>query len=252
MDHLLIPDPHAHPDYSNKRFEWLGKLIVDLKPDKVICIGDFADMPSLCTYDKGTSGFEGRRYKDDVECVKDAQRRMFDPIRKSKKRMPKFLMHEGNHEHRIKRAISSDAAQLEGIISLNDLAYDRYGWQVIEYQGSTPGINIVDGIAYAHYFTSGVMSRPISGLHPAYALLTKQFMSCSQGHVHTTDYCVRTDARGKMIHGMICGWFGDYFADYAGDANNMWWSGVIHKKNVEDGDYEPRWISLNSMRKEYG
>ena len=64
--HLVIPDQHAHPDNNNDRFEWLGKLIVDLKPDVVINLGDMADMPSLCTYDKGTKGFEGRRYKQDV------------------------------------------------------------------------------------------------------------------------------------------------------------------------------------------
>lgn len=84
MIHLVVPDPHAHPDYSNKRFEYLGKLIVDLKPDKVICLGDFADLPSLCSYDKGTAGFEGRRYKDDVASVIDAQEKMLFAIRKAK------------------------------------------------------------------------------------------------------------------------------------------------------------------------
>ena len=59
--HLVVPDPHAHPDFSNIRFDWLAQLIIDLKPDHVICLGDFGDLPSLCSYDKGTKGFEGRR-----------------------------------------------------------------------------------------------------------------------------------------------------------------------------------------------
>jgi hypothetical protein len=42
-----------------------------------------ADMPSLCTYDKGTKGFEGRRYKQDVNVTLDAQERMFAPIKKA-------------------------------------------------------------------------------------------------------------------------------------------------------------------------
>ena len=55
--HLIIPDPHSHPNHHNKRAEWLGALIADVKPDVVINIGDVADMPSLCSYDKGTKGF---------------------------------------------------------------------------------------------------------------------------------------------------------------------------------------------------
>jgi len=63
VDLLIIGDPHAHPDYDNKRFTALGKYILKTKPDIIVCLGDFADMPSLSSYDKGTKGFEGRRYK---------------------------------------------------------------------------------------------------------------------------------------------------------------------------------------------
>ena len=41
--HLVIPDGHAHPDFHNKRAEWLGALIADVKPDVVINIGDVAE-----------------------------------------------------------------------------------------------------------------------------------------------------------------------------------------------------------------
>jgi hypothetical protein len=43
--HLIIPDPHAAPDEDLSRFSYLGKLIASVKPDTVICIGDWADMP---------------------------------------------------------------------------------------------------------------------------------------------------------------------------------------------------------------
>ena len=221
MIHLVIPDPHAHPDFSNKRYELLGKLIVDIKPDKVICLGDFADMPSLCFYDKGTAGFEGRRYKDDVLSTIDAQEKMMMPIRKAKKRKPKMYMLEGNHEHRINRAISTDATKLDGVISLDDLRYKKFGWEFIPYRGSTPGIKVIDGIAYAHYHTSGVMGRAISGEHPAYSLLNKQYQSCTSGHLHTLDYATRTRADGKRIQGLMAGVFSDYFADFAGEANDL-------------------------------
>ena len=51
---LVICDPHAHPNYDNKRFTDLGRFIVKTRPDIIVCIGDMADMPSLSMYDKGT------------------------------------------------------------------------------------------------------------------------------------------------------------------------------------------------------
>ena len=249
--HLIIPDPHAHPEHDNSRFSWLGDFIADEKPDHVICIGDWADMPSLCSYDKGTRGFEGRRYRHDIASAIDAQERFRSPIVARKKKLPKFWMLEGNHEHRIDRAIGADAAQLEGIVSLGDLQFREYGWEFVPYNGSSPGVLELDGVAYAHYFTSGVMGRPISGVHPAYQLLVKEYMSCTQGHVHTTDYCVRTNAVGRMLHGLVSGCYIEHHHDYAGEANGMWWRGVIVKDNVKNGSYDPRWVSLDTLREVY-
>jgi 3',5'-cyclic AMP phosphodiesterase CpdA len=44
--HLIIPDQHAHPEYLNKRADYVGQLIKDLKPDVVINLGDAADIAS--------------------------------------------------------------------------------------------------------------------------------------------------------------------------------------------------------------
>lgn len=252
MRHLIVPDPHAHPDHNNDRFSWLGNLVADLKPDHVICIGDWADMPSLCSYDKGTKGFEGRRYHKDIAASVDAQEKFFAPIRARKKKLPKFWMLEGNHEHRISRAVDADPAHLDGIISVSDLQFEDFGWEVVPYNGSSPGILTLDNVAYAHFFTSGVMGRPIGGVHPAYSLIHKQYMTATQGHIHTTDYCVRTRADGRFIQGLVCGCYVDYFADFAGEGNNLWWRGVVVKDFNSDGTYDPTWISLEAVRNEYG
>ena len=78
--HLVIPDPHAHPDCDNDRFTALGKFIVDLQPDVIVCLGDLADMPSLCSYEKGTGKFEGRRYRLDIESNIDANKKLWAPL----------------------------------------------------------------------------------------------------------------------------------------------------------------------------
>ena len=56
--HLVMGDPHCTPKASNDRFLWAGKLAHDLKPNTIICMGDFASMDSLCSYDKGKKQFE--------------------------------------------------------------------------------------------------------------------------------------------------------------------------------------------------
>jgi len=170
---------------------------------------------------------------------------------KAKKKRPHFIMLEGNHEHRISRAISVDPI-LDGTISMDDLRYKQFGWERIPYEGATPGIRVVDGIAYSHYFTSGVMGRAISGEHPAHQLIVKQYMSCTQGHAHTTDFAMRTRADGQRIQGLVAGVYQDYYSDYAGDANNMWWPGVVMKRNLDGkGAYDPEFISLENIKKEY-
>lgn len=249
--HLIIPDSHADADHNLNRFTWLGKLVADIKPDVVVNLGDMADMPSLCSYDKGTKGYEGRRYSKDINAALEAQDRFFTPIKAAKKKQPRFVILEGNHEHRIERAISSDAAHLDGIISLDDLEYEDNGWEFIKYNGSTPGIIVIDGIAYAHYFTTGIMGRPVSGTHPAYSLVTKQYMSCTQGHTHVLDYCVRTTAKGNHIMGLLAGCYVDYFADYAGEANNLWWKGIVIKRQVDNGQYDIEFVSLNEIKRAY-
>jgi hypothetical protein len=244
--HLIIPDSHAHPDHHNKRYEWLGHLINDIKPDVVVDIGDWWDMSSLCSYDKGTKGFEGRRYKRDIEAGLDAQQRVYDITRRHKKKLPRFVRTLGNHEQRIAKAVDRDPV-LEGTIGLNDLQSKQYGWEEIPFLSPVT----IDGVTYQHYFTSGIMGRPISGERHAQTLILKQLSSCTQGHSHLFDYCVRTDVRGKKVHGCVVGVYQDYRADFAGPANEMWNPGVVVKRGVENGAYDIEHISLKRLKEAY-
>ena len=61
MKHLVIPDVQAKPGVPLEHLDWLGQYIVAKKPDVVVCLGDFADMESLSSYDVGKRSYEGRR-----------------------------------------------------------------------------------------------------------------------------------------------------------------------------------------------
>lgn len=249
--HLLIPDPHAHPDHNNDRADWLGRLIADVRPDVVINIGDQWDFPSLSGYDKGKRNFHGRSYHKDLNAGLDFQERLWAPIKKRKKKLPDRYFFVGNHEQRIDRALDN-SPELEETISYNDLDLNKYYDEVVYYDGSTPGIKEIDGIHYAHYFVSGVMGRSIGGEHPAYSLLTKEFTSCSCGHIHVADYAIRTTVGGRKIMGLVGGVFQDYESDWAGEVNKLWWRGVVLKREVENGTYDPEFISIERLKKEYG
>ena len=249
--HLIIPDCHAHPDHDNSRADLLGKLILDLRPDVVVNIGDMWDFPSLAEYDKGKKSFWNKSYKKDLDAGLDFDERIWSPIRKSKQKMPMGVFCEGNHEYRLKRVLEVQT-NLDGVIDFKDLQLERNYDHVIPYNGSTPGIIEVDGIHYAHYFVSGVMGRPIGGEHPAYSLLTKEFVSCTCGHIHISDYSIRTTVGGRRIMGLVAGVYQDYTPSYAGEVGRLWWRGVIIKRNVEDGCYDPQWVSIDQLRKIYG
>ena len=249
--HLVIPDSHANPDFNNNRADLLGKLILDLKPDVVVNIGDMWDMHSMASYDKGGKSFWNRTYKADINAGLEFDDRIWSPIRRAKRKKPFAVFCEGNHEFRLKRALNAQP-ELEGTISFKDFDLGRNYNEVVEYTGGTPGVINVDGINYAHYFVSGVMGRPISGEHTAYSLLTKQFESCTCGHIHTTDYSVRTLPSGKKIMGLSAGVYIDYNPPWAGEVTKLWWSGVLVKHHVDNGQYDPQWISIERLKEMYG
>jgi hypothetical protein len=248
--HLVIPDSHAHYKHHNRRAEWLGKLILDTKPDVVIHLGDSADMPSLSGYDKGKKSFQGRTYRADIDAHLDFNTRLWDTVRAAKRRLPHRYILEGNHEHRIVKAIDVQP-ELDGAISLDDLRMLDFYDEFIQYNGRSPGVVEIDGIAYAHFFISGVMGKSIGGLHPAYAILQKGYRTATAGDLHLLDYRLLTGIGGRRLQAMVAGCYQDYDSDWAGEANSLWWRGVIVKNNVENGSYDPTFISLEAIRKEY-
>ena len=234
MDLLVIGDPHAHPDYDNSRFTTLGKFIAREKPQIIVCIGDMADMPSLSSYDRGTRGFEGRRYKKDVSAAIDAQKKLFAPIRKVRGYKPKLHMCLGNHEDRIVRVVNT-TPELDGAIGLGDLKYEEFGWEVTPFKRSV----VIEGISFSHYFTSGVAGRPISSVHIGHALVTKLHCSAVQGHSHLFNHSEQTRPDGQKIFGLSAGCFSHpkYTESWCQDTEYQWWRGIIVLKGLDGEGY---------------
>ena len=253
MKHLVIPDSHAFDGDDFERFEMAGAFALKQKADTIICLGDWADMESLCTYDQGKLGFEGRRYLKDTQASRDALDAFDKPInaynnrrRKNKKPIykPKKIMLLGNHENRIERATSCDA-KLEGTFSTADLGYKDHGWDVKPFL--VP--HLQDGIYYSHYFVSGVMGRPISGENQAKSIVKKQMESCTAGHTHVLDTACVTATSGRRVRGLVGACYFEHSMPYAYSTEYLWWRGLLVKHDVKDGDYNLEEFSIDRLRK---
>lgn len=251
--HLVIPDTQVKEGVPLDHLTWCGKYIVEKKPDTVIMIGDFADMESLSMYDVGKKQFEGRRYKKDIEVAHQGMELLLQPLkefndkaRRNKERQyhPRMVLTLGNHEDRIQRAVESDP-KLEGVIQVDDLRYRDYGWEVVPFLEPV----IIDGVAYCHYFTSGVLGKPVTS---ATALVAKKHQSCVMGHVQGRQIAYGTRADGKQLTGLFVGGFYQHDEEYLKWQGNKHWRGIWVLHEVDDGQFDEMPVSLNYLKRKYG
>lgn len=255
--HLFIPDAQVRSGVNTDHLRALGNYIVEKQPDVIINIGDFADMPSLSSYEKpGSKYLEGMRYVDDIAAAKEAMHTLLAPMkeynakqRKNKHRPYKPEMHLtlGNHEDRITRAINSDPIRLESTLSLDHLEYEK-DWIVHPFLVPV----MIDGIAYCHYFVNpnGLTGHPVGGTITS--KLSNLKMSFSMGHQQALQYGMAYDAVGKRLHGLVAGSFYSHDEGYMGpQKNNQHWRGVVMKHEVEDGQYDPMFVSLDYLVENY-
>lgn len=250
--HIVIPDVQVKPGQSFKFLEAIGNYIVEKKPDVVVQIGDFADMPSLSSYDKGRKSFEGRRIKNDIEAVKEAMHTLMSPLltrfeidRKNKHKLytPELHLTLGNHENRIERATDADA-ELDGLISTDDLGYTEYGWCVHAFLQPV----VLDGVCYNHYYPTGVLGRPCAS---ASKLLATQHMSCVAGHQQGRQVAYDKRADGKTLTAIIAGSCYEHKENYLPGITKEHWNGIVVLHEVSDGQFDESFVSLNFLKRRY-
>lgn len=249
---LFIPDSQVKPGDDLGFLHRIGQYIVDKKPDIIVHAGDFADMQSLSSYDKGKRSYEGRRYKADIKAAHDGMEALLGPLReynlmrvrnKKSAYKPRMVLTLGNHENRINRTID-DEPLLDGTISTDDLMYEHYGWEVYPFLE----VVVIEGIAFAHYFTTGAMGRPASS---AQAMLNKKHMSCIAGHQQGRQSATGVKADGRQITAIIAGSCYEHDEEYLGYQGNQHWHGLVMLHNVRDGEFDECFIPLHWINEKY-
>ena len=250
--HFIIPDAHfdRKDRYDGfKRARRLGEYmaIVYLRciqrgqELRVVCLGDWWDMVSLCKYDAAKTSFGHNDVKEDIETGDTAMAVMMEAfngrcvasgVDYTQASDLSFTFTNGNHELRLDKARSeaATAALVKGLPTHKSIV-EGYGWRFHDYMVPAN----IDGVAYAHCLPSGVMGRPIGGVNAAKSLLDKMLVSCVVGHSHTYDLCLRTDAFGNTRFGLVAGCYYDRVPEYAKTTAQMWWRGVFLLNGVRNG-----------------
>ena len=197
--------------------------------------------------------FEGRAYTKDIEAGVEALKRFVAIINtestrvyrnKKKAWFPRLIFTLGNHEDRIDRAVEADR-KLEGLMSIDDLQLNEMGFEVYPFLE----VAIIDDICYSHYFTSGVMNRPVSN---ARLMLLKKHMSTVMGHVQDRDIAFSRRADSSELTGLFCGIFYQETKEYLGLQNNNSWRGIWMLNDVDQGGFDILPVSLKYLKEKYG
>lgn len=252
MRHLVIPDCQIRPGDNLEYLRCIGNYIVAKQPDRIICLGDFADMPSLSSYDKGKKSFEGRRYRADIEVAQEGMETLLTSLNEYNRRqrkngkkqyLPSMDFLYGNHENRINRAVEDDA-KFEGVLSTDHLRFESMGWTTHRFLD----VVLRDGVAYSHYFVTGVAGRPAS---TAAAQLRKTNMSSVAGHQQGLQIATASRADGTPLTGIIAGSCYEHDEDYLGPQGNRHWRGILVLHDVVDGAFDLMPVSLKFLKERY-
>lgn len=108
---------------------------------------------------------------------------------------------------------------------------------------------VIDGVAYCHYFVSGVMGRPVTS---AAALLSKKHQSAVMGHVQQRQIAYAQRADGAQLTGLFAGSFYQHDEEYMGHQGNKHWRGCWMLMDVNDGQFDELPVSMEYFGVKYG
>jgi hypothetical protein len=234
---MVIPDCQVRDGVNTDYLEWVGNYAEAKRPDVLINIGDFADMPSLSSYAVGKAEYEGKRYNTDIRAAQTGMARLLRPLKHKPERM---ILTLGNHEERIDREAENNP-KWKGSVSSADLGYEKAGWKVYPFLA----VANVDGIEYSHYFVSGALGRPVSS---AAALLRIRQSSAVMGHVQRIDLAVHPQTQYIGLFSGIC-----YLHDevYLTPQGNNTKRGIWLLHEVHNGTFDPMFVSLDFLKRKY-
>lgn len=242
---FVIGDTQVKQGIDLSYIHWVGSYIARKKPEIIVNIGDWYDMQSLSSYDKGQLSAEGRRVKADIEAGDTALDIIESYIKSVEDYNPRKVVTLGNHEDRIDRFVSTHP-EFDGFIGTDKLAFSKHGWEV--YKFLTP-VNIC-GINFVHYVQNVMTGKPLGGT--VVSMLKTIGESFVMGHKQVLEHTLRyLPLSGKPQIGIIVGACYAHSEGYKGIQGNHHFRGCVMLYECQDGYAMSKPVSLDHMKELY-
>lgn len=188
---LIVPDAH-HPYVDVRAWALMLKVAKDLKPHRIITMGDFGDFYTVnVSHIKDVK--RDRKLKWEVEACNKA----LDQLDSLGAKHKTFL--GGNHCDRLARYLNTKAPELFDVVSIPGLLkLSERDWQYVPYKHHVK----VGKLYYTHDVGCAGRSAPFRALDVyKHGVVT--------GHTHKMAYIVEGNRAGDTQLSAIFGWLGD-------------------------------------------
>lgn len=250
--HIVIPDTQVRPGVPTEHISAAGRYVADWRPEVIVILGDWWDMPSLASYADASA--KSRGYQADVEAGNKALAAFTKPWRKIRGYKPRAVLLGGNHDDYTIAAEKTSGRpgrflganpKLRDKISIDDLNFKELGY---EYH---PFLNVVeiDGIFYSHYFYAPNTGNCYGGT--AQHKLTKIHHSYTMGHVQGLDVARTELPGGRRMRGLVAGSFYQHDESYKGPQANNHWRGIVVCHGVNQGDYDLMEVGMDYLLRKW-
>lgn len=246
---LVIGDAHVDPKQAKankglERFTWANKYIHDIKPDRVVIIGDFFTMDSVSSHNNGKFlTKENLRYSLDL-MAGEAGLQLLDVPKNTE-----LIFTEGNHEERSRRYLEG-VPELEGTLptpeDVTRGVYPDVKW--VPYKE----FHTYRGVGFTHVpFNEG--GKPVAGKTATARALDLCDTSVVFGHTHKLDVaCVHRHGGRHLVQAINVGCFFAHVDDYALGTVTSYWRGLVTLNHYDHGRVDVETLALGRLRREYG
>lgn len=243
---LVVGDPHAHPRYDNDRFEVIGRFAKQRLVDRIHCVGDWTDFPSLNRHKSMMEAREGD-VAADIAAGNDALLRLdegLDGFQVSK------TITLGNHDEYPEEYVARVDPTMRGKLAWSDVRFKAHGWRVTRFRESST----LNGLRGSHFFPSGVSGKNIGGTHAAHAINSKHSTSSVSGHSHLFDHKIKTFDDGRTIHAWVVGCTAHpaYAEPWCRNTVHLWQRGLLLVRMGRWACEGFEWVPWTQVEREAG
>jgi hypothetical protein len=248
---IVIPDCQVKVGCPTDHIDAAARYVVEQRPDIILCLGDFWDMPSLSVFNSVRAA-EGLRMRDDLDAGNNAMNSFMDIVRRGikKKDMPRLVFLFGNHtlSVRLKRFMEKHP-EVEGMIHDETEPFlEKHGWEVY------PFLDVVDieGIQCSHYIQNphSLKGAPLGGAIDT--MMKNAGHSFIMGHQQTYKYGKHFLSDGSVRIGIVAGAFYQHDEDYMSIQGNKHWRGIFMLNEVKNGNADMCEVSMDFLLRNYG